>query len=83
MSNEKRIEEFVHFAKIVDGLEFDENNPIVSNLFMGMALNSMRLELEADGLLDAATDRLADASEKVPETGEGGEHTDPGHGEDG
>lgn len=83
MSDEKRIEEFVHFAKMVDGLDFDENQPVVSNLFMGMALNSMRLELEADGLLEAATNRLADASEEVRETGDGGEHSDPGHGEGG
>lgn len=83
MSDEKRIEEFVHFAKMVDELDFDENNPVVSNLFMGMALNSMRLELEADGLLEAATNRLADAGEEVRETGDGGEHSDPGHGEGG
>ena len=83
MSDEKRIEEFVHFAKLVDGLDFDEDKPVVSNLFMGMALNSMRLELQADGLLEAATDRLADAGTEVREAGEGGEHTDPGHGEGG
>jgi len=85
MSNkpdEQRIEEFVMMAKLLETPP-DLNNPVVSELFLGMALNSMRLELEGDGLLEAAANRLADVSAPVPETGDGGEHNNPGHGEGG
>jgi len=76
-SDEQRIEEFAMMAQLLKTPP-DLDNPVVSELFLGMALNSMRLELEGDGLLEAATARIADASQKVPEAGDSGKPDNPG-----
>ena len=80
-SDAQRIEDFVMLSLKIDEWEYDPQQPVVSQLFMGMGLNSMSLELEADGLLKDATDRLTDARDKIHKAGTGGVANDPGDSE--
>jgi hypothetical protein len=72
MPEKNKVDRFVELAMYAEKMEFDPEQPEVSNIFLGMSLKAMEVELDKDGLLQVAADRLKDAREKVHQAGTGG-----------